>query len=266
MSKRGGHEEHDAGMERWLLTYADMITLLLALFIVLWSISSVNISKFNELKQSLHDALNGKIVTGSQSILTGGPSPLNPLGTQVPTIQPQSLNIRASITQAISTALAKQDVDNLKRVQQQIQSYSQSHGLSGQIRTSIDERGLVVRILTDKVLFDSGEATLKAGSIPLLEHVAHLLSLQGISNNVRVEGNTDNQPISTAQFHSNWDLSAARATAVLDELLASGVQPKRLSVSGYGAERPIATNSTYGGRALNRRVDIVVLRRSTSGA
>jgi chemotaxis protein MotB len=253
-------------MERWLLTYADMITLLLALFIVLWSISSVNISKFNELKQSLHDALNGKIVTGSQAILTGGPSPLNPLGTQVPTIQPQSLNIRASITSAISQALQKQEQDNLEHVQQQIETYAKSHGLSGQIRTSIDERGLVVRILTDKVLFDSGQAALKPGSFPLLTHVAHLLTLQGIANDIRVEGNTDNQPISTAQFHSNWDLSTARATAVLDELLAAGVQPKRLSVAGYGAERPIATNSTYGGRALNRRVDVVVLRRSTSGA
>lgn len=266
MSKRGGHEEHDGGMERWLLTYADMITLLLALFIVLWSISSVNISKFNELKQSLHDALNGKIVTGSQSILTGGTSPLNPLGTQVPTIEQESLNIKASISAAISSALQKQDQDNLEHVQQQIQAYSESHGLTGQLKTSIDERGLVIRILTDKLLFSSGEAALAPASGPLIAHVAHLLTLQGISNDIRVEGNTDNQPISTAQFHSNWDLSAARATAVLDQLVADGVQQKRLSVAGYGAERPISTNSTYGGRALNRRVDIVVLRRSTSGA
>lgn len=266
MSKRGGHEEHDGGMERWLLTYADMITLLLALFIVLWSISSVNISKFNELKQSLHDALNGKIVTGSQSILTGGPSPLNPLGTQVPTIEQESLNIKASITSAISSALQKQDQDNLEHVQQQIQQYAQSHGLSGQIRTSIDERGLVVRILTDDLLFNTGAATLKPASAPLITHIAHLLTIEGVSNDVRVEGNTDNVPISTARFPSNWDLSTARATAVLDGLLNAGIQPKRLSVTGYGAERPIATNSTYGGRALNRRVDIVVLRRSTTGA
>jgi chemotaxis protein MotB len=250
-------------MERWLLTYADMITLLLALFIVLWSISSVNISKFNELKQSLHDALNGKIVTGSAAILTGGPSPLNPLGTQVPTIQPLSLNIRASITSAISQAIQKQDQDNLERIQQQIETYAKAHGLTGQLRTSIDERGLVIRILTDKLLFDSGEARMTAASAPLMAHVAHLLTLPGLSNDIRVEGNTDNVPISTSQFHSNWDLSTARATAVLDGLLADGVQPKRLSVSGYGAERPIASNSTYGGRAVNRRVDIVVLRRSS---
>jgi chemotaxis protein MotB len=252
-------------MERWLLTYADMITLLLALFIVLWAISSVNISKFNELKVSLHNALNGKIISGSESILNGGPSPLNPLGTQVPTIQQQSLNIRASIMSSIAQALKNQEQDNLQQVQQEIQSYARSHGLEGDIKTSIDERGLIVRILTDDLLFDTGQATLKAASEPLLQHIAHSLTLHGISNDVRVEGNTDNVPIHTAQFHSNWDLSTARATAVLDELLSAGVQPKRLSVAGYGAERPIATNSTYGGRALNRRVDIVVLR-STSGA
>ncbi len=123
-----------------------------------------------------------------------------------------------------------------------------------------------MRILTDDLLFNTGAATLKPASAPLLTHIAHLLTIEGISNDVRVEGNTDNVPISTARFPSNWDLSTARATAVLDGLLRAGVQPKRLSVTGYGAEHPIATNSTYGGRALNRRVDIVVLRRSTSGA
>jgi len=253
-------------MERWLLTYADMITLLLALFIVLWSISSVNISKFAQLKASLHQALDGKVIEGSSAILTGGSSPLDPQAAQVPTPMVTSLNIKASITAQIVSALQRQDTDNLERVQQQVDAYARSHGLAGSLQTSIDEQGLVIRILTDKLLFDPGQATLEPASAPVLRHIAALLTSGGLSNDVRVEGNTDDVPISTPQFHSNWELSTARATAVLGSLLTYGVQPARLSVAGYADERPIATNATVAGRRLNRRVDIVVLRRSSEGA
>jgi chemotaxis protein MotB len=254
-------------MERWLLTYADMITLLLALFIVLWSVSSVNISKFSALKASLHEALSGKVIEGSAAILNGGPAPLDPQGTQIPTIKPaETVNIRQSITSQIVSALAQRDTENLRQVEREIRRYAQTHGLGGVLRTSIDERGLVVRVLTDKLLFGTGSATLRPEARPLIDHLARLLTANGLPNHVRVEGNTDVQPISTAQFHSNWELSAARATAVLTALLSSGVQPARLSVAGYGAERPIASNATAAGRTLNRRVDVVVLRRSSQGA
>jgi len=265
MSRRRGKGGggHDAGMERWLLTYSDMITLLLALFIVLWSISSVNISKFAALKASLQQALSGKVIPGSSALLDGGPSPLDPQGTQVPTIQQESLNIKASITTQIVSALKQQDLSNLEQVERQVEEYAKTHGLEGKLTTSIDERGLVIRILTDDLLFASGQATLSPASAPLIAHVAHLLTENDLRNDVRVEGNTDNLPISTARFHSNWDLSAARATAVLDALVADGVQQTRLSLAGYGAERPIASNATAEGRTRNRRVDVVVLRRST---
>ena len=267
--RRGGHGggDHDAGMERWLLTYADMITLLLALFIVLWSISSVNISKFSALKASLKQALSGKVIPGSSSILAGGPSPLDPQGTQVPQVQPTTgaaaiPNVQASIRQQIITALASQDVQSLARLKQQVDSYAKAHGLEGRIRTSIDERGLVIHVLTDQLLFDPGQATLEPQSAPLLANVAHLLTSSGVPNPIRVEGNTDDRPIRTLQFPSNWELSAARASAVLTFLLRHGVPERRLSLAGYAAERPIATNSTTAGRSANRRVDVVVLRRS----
>ena len=267
--RRGGHGggDHDAGMERWLLTYADMITLLLALFIVLWSISSVNISKFSALKASLKQALSGKVIPGSSSILAGGPSPLDPQGTQVPQIQPTTgaaaiPNVQASIRQQIISALASQDVQSLARLKQQVDSYAKAHGLQGRIRTSIDERGLVIHVLTDQLLFDPGQATLEPQAAPLLANVAHLLTSSGVPNPIRVEGNTDDRPIRTLQFPSNWELSAARASAVLTFLLRHGVPERRLSLAGYAAERPIATNSTAAGRSANRRVDVVVLRRS----
>jgi chemotaxis protein MotB len=262
----GGHED-GGGAERWLLTYADMITLLLALFIVLWSISSVNISKFDDLKTALHQAFSGKVVNGNVSILSGGSSLLQPQGTPVPTVQPMPSaptipNIKASIRASISSALEKQDIENLARMKQNIDAYAKAHGLSGQLRTSVDQRGLVIHVLTDQLLFAPGQAMLEPQAAPLLDHVAQLLTLGGLANPVRVEGNTDNVPIKTPQFRSNWELSAARASAVLEFLLGRGVQERRLSLAGYADQDPIASNSTAAGRGRNRRVDIVILRRS----
>jgi chemotaxis protein MotB len=132
------------------------------------------------------------------------------------------------------------------------------------IHTSIDERGLVIRVLTDSVLFPSGEAALAPQAAPLLARLAKLVGT--IANPVRVEGNTDDRPIATARFRSNWDLSAARATAVVVVLIADGVRATRLSVAGYADQRPVASNATARGRSLNRRVDLVVLRNHSNGA
>jgi chemotaxis protein MotB len=254
-------EEHDGGMERWLLTYADMITLLLALFIVLWSISSVNISKFEALKASLHQALSGKVIPGSSQLLNGGPAVLSPQGTQVPTPDPSTtLNITQSIATKIVAALQQQETQSLERVKRQVEQYARQNGLSGKLKTSIDQQGLEIRVLTDDLLFDPGQATLKSRAIPILYHVARSLTANHLTNPIRVEGNTDNVPISTPQFKSNWELSTARATAVLEFLLTAGIKPTRLSVAGYGDTRPLASNATAAGRALNRRVELVVLR------
>lgn len=261
----GGHEE--MGLERWLLTYADMITLLLALFIVLWSISSVNISKFDMLKTALHQAFSGKVVNGNVSILSGGSSLLQPAGTPVPTVQPTPSapsipSIKASIGAQIAAALEKQDIENLARMKQNIDAYAKAHGLTGQLQTSVDQRGLVIHVLTDQLLFAPGQAMLEPQAAPLLDHVAQLLTLGGLVNPVRIEGNTDDVPINTPRFRSNWELSAARASAVLEFVLGRGVAAKRLSLAGYADQNPIATNSTVAGRSRNRRVDIVILRRS----
>jgi chemotaxis protein MotB len=167
-----------------------------------------------------------------------------------------------SIAQSIDRAADKQDLDNLRRIQAQVNAYARTHGFAGLIRTSIDERGLVIRLLTDELLFDTGRADLKTRSLPLLARISSLLSSGDLRNPVRVEGNTDSVPISTGQFRSNWELSTARANAVLEFLLAHGVKPLRLSATGYGSVRPIAPNATAEGRAKNRRVELVVLRRA----
>jgi chemotaxis protein MotB len=266
------HEEH--ADERWLLTYADMITLLMALFIVMWAISSVNISKYTQLKRSLTEAFDGKVTEGGDGVLSGGKALLQPAGAPVTSPKTpakdspaQKILIRPASASTPSSASTQADAStqSLRRLAQQIDSYARAHGLQGQIRTSIDERGLLVRLLTDKVLFDPGAATVKSPAVPLLGQIALLIRRLEIGNPIRVEGNTDSTPISTARFPSNWELSTARATAVLQVLLAHGVSPRQLSAAGYADQRPVSTNMTTKGRYLNRHVDIIVLRRAAEG-
>jgi chemotaxis protein MotB len=155
-----------------------------------------------------------------------------------------------------------QDQDNLIHIQTLVRAFAREHGLTKIVKADVEERGLVVRLLTDNVLFGSGEATLKPASLPLLGEIAALLAAPDIVNPVSVEGNTDSTPIHSAQFPSNWELSSARADAVLEFLASHDVAADRLSATGYGAMKPIEKNTTVAGRAANRRVDIVILRRS----
>jgi chemotaxis protein MotB len=259
--RRGDHGGEAHADERWLLTYADMITLLMALFIVMWAISSTNITKFRELKQSLSQAFSGKIIAGNHDILHGGPQIMEQGANGKQGGGQAFFDPAKNIAQAFSQAGQKHETESLKKLQQQIESYAKSHGFSKLISTKIDERGLVVRLLTDDVLFDSGRAELHTQSLPLLDKISRLLAGGAVLNPVRVEGNTDNQPISSSEFRSNWELSTARADAVLQVLLANGVPPRRLSVAGYADQRPLSSNSSYDGRAKNRRVELVVLRR-----
>jgi chemotaxis protein MotB len=254
------HEEH--ADERWLLTYADMITLLMALFIVMWSMSAVNISKFEELKASLRDAFNGNIHDAGAGVTPGGESVLEPTSKASvnPAIVPAQPVAQAPKVPTVEDTLAKRELESLRRVQAELRAWAKQHGVSERIRATIDERGLVVRLLTDEVLFDPGHAVVKSGSDPLLAKIGALLGSGRIGNPIRVEGHTDDTPIATAQFPSNWELSAARATAVLRKLLAAGLKPGRVSVAGYGEQQPIASNDSAAGRAKNRRVEIVVLR------
>jgi len=273
----GGHGGgHEGGDERWLLTYADMITLLMALFMVLFSISSVNISKYQVLQRALQKAFMGGVLDGGKSFQQGEPTRIQ--GVQSATAS-QQMDSTFQITShtligkvapaptAAQKAAAKQaaaeEQSNLEQIKTQVDTYAKLHGFSGLIQTSIDQRGLVIRLLTDKVLFDSGHAELKATGSPILLEVSHLLVTTQFSNAIAVEGNTDNVPISGGEFPSNWELSTARANAVLEFFIHHGVPQHRLTVVGFADQNPIAPNDTDDGRAVNRRVDVVVLRNAT---
>ena len=270
----GGHGGgHEGGDERWLLTYADMITLLMALFMVLFSISSVNISKYQVLQRALQKAFMGGVLDGGKSFQQGEPTRIQ--GVQSATASQQmdstfqitSHNLIGKVAPAPTAAqkaaakkAAAEEESNLEQIKTQVDSYAKLHGFSGLIQTSIDQRGLVIRLLTDKVLFDSGHAELKATGSPILLEVSHLLVTTKFSNAIAVEGNTDNVPISGGEFPSNWELSTARANAVLEFFIHHSVPQHRLTVVGFAHQNPIAPNDTAHGRALNRRVDVVVLR------
>jgi chemotaxis protein MotB len=276
-----GHAAEHENDERWLLTYADMITLLMALFMVLFSISSVNISKYRTLQLSLKAAFSGNILPGGRAIMHPGSTsssstaptsrdvqtlvPLTPRLTTPQSTQQQGTGGQSSQQQHQmqvfnqQQAAAAQEQSNFKQVQALITAYAKQHGFGAQVTTSIQSRGLVVQILTDHVLFKSGSAQVENRGDPLLIEIAHLLN--AVPNHpLVVEGFTDDVPINTAQFPSNWSLSAERATNVVLFMIAHGVSAQRLGAAGYAQLHPVASNATAAGRARNRRVQIVLQR------
>jgi chemotaxis protein MotB len=275
MSGRGGRRGAHAGAhendDRWLLTYADMITLLMALFMVLFSISSVNISKYETLQQSLRAAFSGSVLSGGSAILQSGSestSAHTPATAEIPSIMPLTPRVAKPSDQGTGAAAAaerqaqqaSQEQSDFQALKYRIDQYAKAHGFASKVSTTIARRGLVVTVLTDKLLFDSGQATLQPAGLPLLNEMASLLMIDK-TRPIMVEGYTDNVPIDTARFPSNWELSVDRATTVVRYLISRGVAEPRLGASGYADLHPVASNATAAGRARNRRVEIVFERR-----
>jgi chemotaxis protein MotB len=254
--KRRGPKPEAAEDERWLLTYADMITLLMALFMVLFSISSVNISKFESLQRSLKEAFSGRILPGGEGTTQAGGSDKS---AKRPAPEPPIPAIRVYELQKGAEDAARREDEDFRRLKQQIDAYAREHGLRTQIHTDVRQRGLVIRVLTDQLLFDSGEAAVKPPGRTLLSRIARLLGTD--THAIAVEGHTDSVPISTHRYPSNWELSTARASAVVRALAATGVAERRFEAAGYSQLHPIDDNSTPEGRTRNRRVEVVLLRR-----
>jgi chemotaxis protein MotB len=233
-----------------------MITLLMALFMVLFSISSVNTSKFTQLQKSLQDAFSGRILSGGKSIAqSGSDAGKAPTSQATPAISPIK-PVNSLTTRPNDTAKTQREFAKIKK---EIDKYAKQHGLSKQLQTAIARRGLIVRILTDRVVFDPGQAVLKPAAAPVLTGVAHALNIDK-THPIMVEGHTDNVPISGSQFPSNWELSTARASVVVRFMLHTSISRYRLGAAGYADLYPVASNSTASGRSKNRRVEIVLLR------
>jgi chemotaxis protein MotB len=256
--RRGAAAEHE-NEERWLLTYADMITLLMALFMVLFSITSVNKSKLEILSKTLQEAFSGKVLPGGQSIRSTG---ADPKAVSTPSATPPIPAITTLVSQAAAPSAAAaqmKEQEDFRRLKRQIDEYARQKGIQDKLQTVIAQRGLVIRLLTDRVLFDSGLAELKPAAAPVLSKVGEILRQERV-HQVMVEGHTDTVPIAGSVFPTNWELSTARASRVVRFLIGQGVASRRLSAAGYAYLHPIATNVTAAGRSRNRRVEIVLLR------
>ena len=247
MSRRKRHEDPE-NHERWLVSYADFITLLFAFFVVMYSISSLNEGKYQQLSQSLEGIFKQDQAT---QVIPIGDEPA-----------------RAIVSPPIGSGAGAATTPVLETITQRLQEALQSEINSGQLKLHGNETWLEIE-LNSNLLFLSGDALPNNSAFALIESIAHILA--PYQNPVRVEGYTDNQPISTALYPSNWELSAARAACVVRMLATYGLNPRQLSAVGYGEFQPVADNSTPEGRASNRRVVLAVSRdldiqRLSSGA
>ncbi len=238
MGRRGGREPEKApNHERWLITYADLITLLMIFFILMYTISNVNSKKFAELSASLSEALVGN---NSGFFIGEAPGPVQVSGKVV------------TAAGKVAEQKAMQDAA------EKIQGMLKEKGLSGKVQVGLEERGLVVS-LKETLLFVRGSAEVNPASREVIRKIGEVLLTMG--NAIKVEGHTCDLPINTAQFPSNWELSTTRATNVVKLLIAEvNFPPKRLSAAGFGEFRPLVPNTAEANRQQNRRVDIVVLK------
>lgn len=231
MAKKRKSEEEHVNHERWLVSYADFITVLMIFFVVLYSMSQIDVAKYQQVATSLNTAL-------------GDGSGKNIIGTDQPNITDGKVTPIPEVTQMEN---AKKETDK----------YLKEAGLSGKVGTSIEERGLVIS-LQDTLIFQSGSATIEPAQREILIKLGNIL--KDMPNYIRIEGHTDNVPIKNATYTSNWELSAIRACNIVEVLINDGkLSPSKISASNFGENRPIADNKTLEGRAKNRRVDIVIL-------
>ncbi|MHB0912659.1 MAG: OmpA family protein [Armatimonadota bacterium] len=207
------------GPLRWLMTYADMITLLMAFFIMMYSMSILNLNRFKEVAVSIKGGFGD--------------------GRFAP-IEGESIGVP-------------------QRIVKKLQGLVQEDGLRNMVKLRVDDRGLIISLNTDKVLFDKGQADLTREARHVLDDLA--VELDQIPNDIQIEGHTCDLPVISDKYPSNWELSTARATNVIRYLIEQGKIPSaRLSASGYADSKPLVPNTCEKNRSINRRVDIVILK------
>lgn len=240
------HSEEDHIDETWLIPYADLLTLLLALFIVLFSMSKLNEGKTNAMFEALKNAFNTVSVFETNS---GGQKPTN-----------SSFTTKSSqIDQAPEKPLEnKTNEKKLQALMAQLQRYIDINHLNALISLTDLNEGIQVT-LKDVIVFDSGSDQIKQNSIPILKNITGMIKT--IDNPIIIEGHTDNKPIHTEKFPTNWELSGARALSVLHYFQQENIDPRRLRSVGYGEFHPIYPNDTEEHRGENRRVNIIILRK-----
>ncbi|MDT3429021.1 chemotaxis protein MotB [Paenibacillus forsythiae] len=259
MSKKTKHEEHEEHAdESWLLPYSDLMTLLVALFLVLYAMSATDAKKFEEMAQAFSSALNGG--SGVLDYSSGTPKDSN-----LDNGRANKMNsvVDKSPGESDLAKLRLKEQEELEKLKKQFDQYIKNNGLTNLLSTKLNQSQLLITI-SDNALFASGQARVKPESQQLARSISQMLQ-QFPDYEVVVQGYTDNIPISNSEYSSNWDLSANRALQFMKILLINPyLNPEKFSVIGYGEYHPIASNATAAGRAKNRRVEVSILRKYQS--
>lgn len=244
--KKVHHEDHVD--ETWLIPYSDMLTLLLALFIVMFAMSKIDQEKFQKVSSEFNTILSGG--SGIMEGGNGGGSPLE--GSDGSSESGGEANLsNASIEE-----------NKMQDIKQLIDNEIKKNGYSDSVDVEVNEGGLEIS-MQDVILFNSAEASVLSEGYPLLMEISSML--KDLDNDVRIIGHTDNLPINNEAFRSNWDLSAMRAINVMNFMVDSGgMDSRKVSIQAYADQRPRFDNSTAEGRAKNRRVEIIIVRKYTN--
>jgi chemotaxis protein MotB len=273
--KKHEEEEHE-NHERWLVSYADMVTLLMCLFIVLFAMSQVDKAKFAALASGLSESFGAPIsvmagTTPEGAVLEGLPGAVDIASAIPPDPSVQDARVDAAAAAAAAerakrvAAEAASAYDELAAARDKLEAALAEAGYAGAARYEIDERGLVVHIVADAVLFDAEQAVLRPEGRQILDAVAP--TLIDLPNVLRVEGHANHLPVTPGgPWPSNWELSGYRASTVLRYLAADSVPESRMSATGYSSTRPLVPISDPNALSINRRVDIVVLSNASAEA
>jgi chemotaxis protein MotB len=245
--KRESHENH----ERWLVSYADFITLLFAFFVVMFASSQTDKAKMQAVSDSVQKALKGESFNSMVTAILGGTIDTKGQGSA-------QMKGPGGVKKEVKTVDVKRD-GQIAELLPSLQILSKELGSeikAGKLQINMGTRGLVISF-TQAALFPSGEDEIAKDFYPGIQKIAD--AIKQVPNPVRLEGHTDSVPIHNARFKSNWDLSAARSIALLELFVKSGMPPERISIAGYADTAPVDNNDTEAGRQRNRRVDMVVL-------
>jgi chemotaxis protein MotB len=239
MARRKKYEQDFENHERWLISYADFITLLFAFFVVMYAVSVVNIGKYTVLSEALGDAFGGRGAANKSNTM----------------VEVEALPLSAILAHKRAEA-AKRDRERLELLAQKLDSILKPLVNTGKMRVTQTARGVTLEI-NASALFDEGDATLTPTAQETLRTVADLLKAD--PHGIEVEGFTDNTPIGNPAFASNWELSAVRASTVVRLFIDGGIDENRLTAVGHGHTRPVGPNDSAEGRLRNRRVSVMIL-------
>lgn len=245
MARRKPRPEEHENHERWLVSYADFITLLFAFFVVMYALSSLNEGKYRVMADSVVQAFK-EVAPSSADPIT-----LNSQHSEI--LEGQGLPIGKAVREEAAKAVVQQE---MKKIATNVLDAMAPLVQQGHVRVTQTSKGITVEI-NASVLYASGDARLQPGSISSLAAVAAVLAK--IDNPIKVEGHTDNLPIRSEAFPSNWELSSARAGSVVRLFVEQGVAPARLEAIGYADNKPLDTNASPEGRARNRRVNVLIM-------